>query len=63
VTRVAYVERARSLFESLAAVSAEAAGEAVLQAGLAEVFVWGNLTAQQAHALSVACQLRLLEVA
>lgn len=63
MTRVAYVERARSLFESLAVLSVEAACDAARQAGLAEVFVWGNLTAQQAHALSVACQLRLLEVA
>lgn len=60
MTRLAYVERARVLFETLHRISEEAGVEAVAQVGLPAVFVWTNLTARQAHALSVACQLRLL---
>lgn len=62
MTREAYVRRARGLYESLWTVSRMAAEEASEQAGLPEVWVWCSMSAQSAHRLSVACQVRLLEM-
>jgi len=62
VTREAWVKWARARYESLAAISAEAADEARTQAGLPEVWSWTSLRAQDAYRLSITCQIRLLDV-
>lgn len=55
--------RARELAERLGQISIEAWEEARVQAGLPETWLWANMTEKEAHRLSVACQIRLLEVA
>jgi len=62
VTRQALIDRARLLSEELATVSVWAWDDARAQAGLPDIFIWSNLTPNQARNFAFACQIRLLEL-
>lgn len=63
MTKNDVLQRAQAAYAELAECSEHAADEAREQAGLPVVWAWDMLTLMDARRLSVACRIRLLELA
>lgn len=63
MTKNDVVRRARGAYEELVVFSEHAADEAREQAGLPVVWAWDMLTLKELRKLSIACRIRLLELA